>query len=248
MLQALEGEVKLTDSQKSAIAVMVAGFIGGLASCLYSTLVGTRLPVPWYGAIPGSGLLGAGAGFIGVFVLANSDMRAVERTLGFAFLCGLAWKPVYDGGGALVQQTIKQKVESTAVSEAETTVGLATALPTAPKGELPGRIAQAKGHVLSLIEKSQQVDDPEAKQKINRATEQVLGSLQNVDHGSDANVESVKIDAYRDIGAKAIEYKDYDLLKSTMRSLKATPWSTANQVNAEKALRDFNARVALPGG
>jgi len=51
-----------------------------------------------------SSALGTGAGFIGVYVIANSDTRSLLRCLGFALLCGFSWKPVYDGGEAIVKQ------------------------------------------------------------------------------------------------------------------------------------------------
>src|SRR5260221_4601540 len=108
-----------SDEKKNGIWVLSAGFTGGFLSWTYSMAVGTKLAAPWYGAIPMSCILGAGAAFFSVFVLANSDMRQFLRAMAFAAMCGFAWKPVYDATGALVQQTVKQRAESKVVSQAD---------------------------------------------------------------------------------------------------------------------------------
>lgn len=93
--------------------VICAGGIGGVLSWVFSITIGRPavLESPWQ-AIPAFAVLGMGAAFIGVYVIAYSDTRALMRCLGFALLCGVSWKPIFDAGDALVKQSIGRRVDA----------------------------------------------------------------------------------------------------------------------------------------
>lgn len=89
--------------------IAIAGSIGGLLSWVYSqvdleiTSTGWWKTLEWWKVIPFA-LLGAGAAPMGVYILANVDMKAPARALIFAVACGFSWKPVLDASGALINQ------------------------------------------------------------------------------------------------------------------------------------------------
>src|SRR3990172_11409776 len=85
--------------------VLLLGAAGGLLAWLYSQTVGQPAALVWWQAIPAGVLLGAGASFVGVYLLANADVRDAKRCLALAMICGFAWKPVYEAGTALVKET-----------------------------------------------------------------------------------------------------------------------------------------------
>lgn len=89
--------------------VLGVGAVGGALSWVFAITIGVRpvLNQVWL-AVPATMLLGAGAAYIGVYLLASSDTAQVHRCLAFALVCGVAWKPVWDAGTALVDQTTRQ--------------------------------------------------------------------------------------------------------------------------------------------
>lgn len=84
--------------------VMLAGAAGGLLSWVNAQVLLQPDQLEWWKAVPFSVALGAGAAPIGVYVVANVDMRSPIRSLVFAMLCGFAWKPVFEAGSALISQ------------------------------------------------------------------------------------------------------------------------------------------------
>ena len=95
---------------RAELWVVLFGLIGGVLSCFYTvyTHIDAELGALQYLL---AGLLGAGAAYIGVFLLANSDVTSLgglRRTLAFALVCGFSWSPIYDAGTALVNQRIME--------------------------------------------------------------------------------------------------------------------------------------------
>lgn len=90
--------------------VVLFGLIGGILSCFYTVYTHIDAELEALQCFLAS-LLGAGAAYIGVFLLANSDVASVgglRRTLAFALVCGFSWSPIYDAGTALVNQRITE--------------------------------------------------------------------------------------------------------------------------------------------
>jgi hypothetical protein len=89
--------------------VLLAGAVGGLMSWVYAKMSGLSIGQPVYYALPGYALLGAVAAGLGVYLLASTVRSARERRLFFAILCGIAWKPVFDGGHALIEKIFRDR-------------------------------------------------------------------------------------------------------------------------------------------
>jgi len=234
---------------KQLVGVLIAGAIGGFLSWVYSVATGHHPPLPWYGWIPSSVALGVGASFLGVYLLANSDLQGTKsffRGIAFAGMCGFAWKPIYDAGGALVEDTIQKKAEQRALSRAEDAAGLASSLPQTPQAELPAKISETKKAAMELLDKLPEVHDREARQKVESATTNLVSSLREVKQcegaACDPNIEAKKIDAYDDVGHKALDVKNWDVWNVAVRSLRETNWSAANQKDAQLKIRELTAQ------
>ncbi len=101
------------DESKFGIAVflvILGGIIGGFVSWLL-TIIADQKPVfdTPLAAIPASMLFGAVAAFIGIYLLANTDTRAVKRCVAFAILLGLSWQFVIESGELYVRQSLKRR-------------------------------------------------------------------------------------------------------------------------------------------
>lgn len=91
--------------------IAIAGACGGLLSWLYAQVLPERSPQEWWKVFFFMAL-GAGAAPVGVYVLANADMRFPSRALALAMVCGFAWKPVLDAGAAVIKQHATERVDS----------------------------------------------------------------------------------------------------------------------------------------
>lgn len=92
---------------REVVFILVFGAFGGRSrGCMQRQSV-NHFQINVLASLVASTVLGTGAAFVGVYVIANTDTRDFLRCLGFALLCGFSWKPVYDAGSALVNQQIK---------------------------------------------------------------------------------------------------------------------------------------------
>lgn len=100
--------------------VLVSGAAGGALSWVFAVTVGLPLAVTnWLVALPAASALGAGASFLGIYLLAGTDTAQANRCLAFALLCGFSWKPVFDAGSALLNQSIQRHEVRTKAGELE---------------------------------------------------------------------------------------------------------------------------------
>lgn len=99
--------------------VAVGGTGGGLA-WLFAELVGLPQVMPsWWVAVPGGIALGAGASFLGVYLLANARPSPALHCLAFALLCGFSWKPVFEAGSALFNRSLQTRAVTMEAAELE---------------------------------------------------------------------------------------------------------------------------------
>lgn len=147
--------------------VAAAGAVGGILSFFYASVYAPLVNAPWWTcfALPA---LGAGAGCIGVYVIANSDTRDLRRCLVFAMLCGIFPKPVFDAGSALVKQTA---IETRKTGEIEDTkkeaekVAIATnALPESAKADVSKRVKKTATATSKLLRQVSKFHNPEAQE------------------------------------------------------------------------------------
>lgn len=106
-----ESQKPMDANLKIAFLVALFGAIGGFLSWVYAAVLGQPFSQSWWVAALASTSLGMGAAFLGVFLIANTDTKALLRCLAFAMLCGFSWKPVYDAAGAFINQEINTKQE-----------------------------------------------------------------------------------------------------------------------------------------
>lgn len=136
------------------------GALGGLLSIVYAATLGQPLPSSAWWTFPASAMLGMFAGFIGVFVIANTDTRDFLRCLGFALLCGFSWKPMYDAGSALVSQQTKVQAKIDAKEYTQKTAQAANELATAHEPPPPQTIRQYTSNAFAAIQAAKTADDP----------------------------------------------------------------------------------------
>ncbi len=152
--------------------VCLFGGFGGLLSWVYSLATGeTLLITPSWSAAPAAIVLGIGASIIGVYLLANSDIQAVIRCLAFAALCGFAWKPIYDGGAALIQQ----QFDNASVAEWFNQVQAANdAIAQSPPEEQAKSVEEATRSAVELLRVRPKISDPTLRQKTDQEIKRTL--------------------------------------------------------------------------
>lgn len=197
--------------------VIIFGGIGGFLSWIYIITVGQPLPQTWWKAILASIALGMGAGFIGVYVIANSDTRALFRCLGFALLCGFSWKPVYDAGGALIKQTTTRQAEQQVLSLSKTSEKLALDLSKAPPELLPSKINETTKTTIDLLRALPKVDNPNIRSEVQSRAHEAVTAIKNV---TTQNPEEA-VKALTEIGTVAVETKEPQIANLTIQSLGA---------------------------
>lgn len=142
---------------REVLFILMFGAFGGALSWVYAATIGQPLQLNLLLSLAASTVLGTGAAFVGVFVIANTDTRAFLRCLGFALLCGFSWKPVYDAGSALVNQQVK--VSHARDVTQKTTAAIAD-LATTPPDQLVPKLSAVTSLAETSVEAVNKVDDP----------------------------------------------------------------------------------------
>jgi H+/Cl- antiporter ClcA len=108
---------------REVLLVSIFGAFGGFLSWVLANVGPTSdlldnpvLDRPWFIALPAAIAFGVGAAYLGVYLIANADPRALPRFFGFALLCGMAWAPTFDAGKALIQRSNLKKANEAQVS------------------------------------------------------------------------------------------------------------------------------------
>ena len=117
--------------------VVVCGAAGGLLSGFYGVYVEEASPAGYGLKWLYSCFLGMGSAFVGVFLLANSDVSSsgsLRRTLAFALMCGFAWRPVLEAGTALVKKHVRDDQLSEQIRAHEEELTQAASAPVAIAG------------------------------------------------------------------------------------------------------------------
>jgi hypothetical protein len=124
---------------KVALGVVAAGAFGGVASLMFALV--TQQPLGHALDNAAVIVLAMGAAPIGVYVIGNSDRREVMRCLTFAFLCGFAWRPVYEGGTVYVKTLAQQSGALRSAQQASQAARDLRGTTTATAGAAPARVA-----------------------------------------------------------------------------------------------------------
>jgi len=100
--------------------VAAAGAVGGFLSWVYAEVLGTPIGLGGAWSFLAALCLGTGAGILGVYLVAKTDMQAAVHGLVFAMACGFSWKPVLEATGALVDARIEEQREEEVDRETDT--------------------------------------------------------------------------------------------------------------------------------
>ncbi len=228
------------DSPRQALWVVLGGAVGGGLSWLFTIAGGGHLAnLSTTQAVLTSFVLGAGAGFIGVYVVANSDRRDLVRCLAFAVLCGFAWRVIYEGGESMLS---KRAAGNDAVAGAEKTESLAQQITTNTAAPPPPAQVTALGAAATdSLHAAARSGDPDVKQQAAAASSKAIDVLAK-------NTQPEAADSAAHIATTAVQNDQPDVAVHAIVALKTGP-QTAAKIQAlqeiESAARQKNAARVL---
>ncbi len=163
------------NNTRQALTIVGGGAVGGGLSWLFTIAGGGHLGnLSTLPAILTSIVLGAGAGFIGVYVVANSDRRDLVRCLAFAVLCGFAWRVVYEGGESMLS---KRQFGSEAAAGSARTESLAQEVTTNTAAPTQAKVVALAAASSDSLNAASKAGDPQAKEKAAQASAKALDAL-----------------------------------------------------------------------
>ncbi len=221
----------------------LAGAMGGFASWLLAVLFnlplipnngGQQIPT-W--AIPFVFIFfGVMAAFVGAF-LSNTKEDDLKRFAVFSLLCGMAWKPVLDGGQRYVEgftQTQKLKDASQALRQSSDDLEKAKAPEESAK-----KVSDLGGKTVELLKDTANLAVATPPQESAAAIDGALKTLST--EGAKAAPDA-SVDALQKIGDKAVLLRHPTWLQKTINSLDAVALNAkdpASQARAKKASAEF---------
>lgn len=140
--------------------------------------MGNDIKLPLYGAAFAFTALGAAAAVIGVYLLANSDTKAVARCIALALACGLAWKPVIDAGSALVTQTTDQENNEDVAKRTEDLQSMVTGLSTTK--DLPATLVEMEQKAARIVRLLPKVTDAEVRADAEDSIRALVAGIERV--------------------------------------------------------------------
>jgi hypothetical protein len=237
------------DEYKQALWIAGFGAVGGILSCVYAAAVAAPIE-PLFSKCLASVVLGAGASFIGAYLLANPNMGEAGgsvRAFAFAVICGFAWRPVYDAGTALVDKAAKDRTDSAILSDVKASEAQAPELAGVSAKELPTKIAETKTSALALIADAERAQKPETKRRARMAAEKLIKSLAGPTAGNSPEAEDARLDALKEVGGKAALTKDMDLYQMAVGPMRFhRNWSDRKRPAADSAARELAELVTPP--
>ncbi len=220
-----------------AFGVLGAGALGGVASLLFAVvtgqLVGRAIDIA---AVI---LLATGAAAIGVYVIGNSDRRDVMRCLSFAFLCGFAWRPVYEGGTVYVKTLAQQ---SGALKSAEQATSAAQQLAADTSGNpmsTPARVAAVTDAAVKAVNALPVAATDAARAEVAQATQTALSAVTRAG-GTHPTVTS---QALARIGLSAADNGDSVGARQALRALDSLQTTIHPAVGPIRAVMVENRRT-----
>ncbi|HXX46454.1 MAG TPA: hypothetical protein VEJ38_17160 [Candidatus Acidoferrales bacterium] len=229
---------------QTGLMLKVTGFgaAGGFLAWLLMKSTGGNLFVNWnwYASVPTAIVFGAAAAWIGVFVLANTDMSNQARGFAFALLCGIFFKPVIQGGYSFVVGAVSQaQAQSSASTVQDASKSLASALKSAPPAQVTSEVQKTSDAVSTLVQQTAAVPDPGLKQQLDqRSSEAVKTIVEAAPAAPQASVDSLaKIgDAAKKNGNTAVTLNVLSALK-TIESNSKDPQAASAAARAAELVR-----------
>ena len=219
-----------------------AGGLGGLLYWVYSEAIKTPLGLGWFGSPVASLFLGMGAGVLGVYLIAKTDMSAQLHALAFAMACGLAWRPVLEGAGAAVEAQITAATEASIEESTGEAVAASQEL-TSEDGESPEALDAAVTRSVDALRR-----DPRRTAVAEDRSASLEQVVQNIQFAKGLDVQT-RIDGLRTIGEAAATAGDHGVAFSTMAAIKDLADSNdlpdSTKERAADAVQDIGARGGL---
>jgi hypothetical protein len=223
----------------------LAGAVGGFASWLLAILFNLPL-IPNNGGqhIPDAVIplvfifFGVMAAFVGVF-LSNTKEDDLKRFAVFSLLCGMAWKPVLDGGQRYIEgftQTQKLKDASQALKQSSDDIGK----PQAPE-ESAKKVSDLGGKTVELLKDTANLS---AATPPKESAAAIDGALTTLGTEGAKSAPEASVDALTKIGEKAVLMRHSTWLKKTITSLDAVAVNAkdaSTQAKARKASAEFKS-------
>jgi hypothetical protein len=204
-----------TDSWRIALYVLIAGAVGGITWWVWQQAIGVQaLGWNWYRAIPALVLLGGVAGMAGVYVLANSDTSSsrLVRTLIYALLCGVFWRPVLEAGGNLVSDSMKA---AEAPNLQQKTSELDAAIESGDRAEIDKKLAELAPASAQVVELASKVSNPALRAKFMQESNQAIAAIQR----AAPKAPERAVESLQDVGVAAAKSDETAVMKATINSL-----------------------------
>lgn len=206
-----------SDSLRTAAYVFLAGALGGVTWWVWQRAIGVQpFNWGWYQAIPALLLLGGVASLAGVFMLANSDTSpsrfTLIRTLVYALLCGVFWRPVLEAGGNLVNDTVTA-AEAPDIQKKQ--AELAAAIGTGDVEKIDAKLDEVTRANVRILGLASKVSNPALRARfIENSTEAIATIQQAAQKAPDKSIESLE-----KVGVAAAQNDQADVTDVTVRRL-----------------------------
>lgn len=167
----------VTSNHLQNVALM--GAVGGAFSWACNALwLGHEAHVSvWIDPLVSSGL-GAGAGVIYVFLLANTDRGDGPRLLALALLAGFFWEPVLQAGSALIEREQDQERVSRAHAEIAEALDRAGDLAAAPREQQLALVAEIARNLNETAVLAAEIDSVAGLEQVSAATGDLVRELE----------------------------------------------------------------------
>jgi len=236
MAEAAAERARVTSRAHPVLFVVLCGAVGGLVYWTSQRVVGIHpFNLRWYAAVPASLLFGAVAGFLGVYLIANSDTsdKELRHTLAFALICGVCWNPVIEAGKQTVNAAIGASDARSAEKQVDTLQQTLKSNNTAGVKQAISTIVQTTSQA---IQKLPDIHDAEVKKNIQDASQATAKTLaQAAREHPDASIAGLE-----ELGKAAAANKDFTLVKSVAESL-----SEVQSVNPAASVQASQARESV---
>lgn len=173
--------------------VTVIGAAGGVLTWAFSLWLRHPTHTTAYLDPVLSAALGAGAGLVFVFLIANTDRSDRPRLLALALLAGFFWEPVWEGGRALIDRQTEQSRIREAKAAAERAVPLAKALETAQGDGRESIAAQLDQEVRRVTTLAGQLQSVEGLTTVSAAAQPLNQELAALPVDSDTRVAAMRL-------------------------------------------------------
>jgi hypothetical protein len=175
---------------KQAVAVLLAGALGGLLFWVLNKWSGTPSFAgwPWYGQILALLFLGGIAALFGVYLLTASNMN-VMKTYVFAIVCGIVWQPIINTAiksysNANITRQVAAVNNQTEQLKNTADHGSSAEIQSAVNATVPG-VTQAL--------KVTDVQDADKKQAIVESSDKALAAFQSAAvKAPDSSIQAIK--------------------------------------------------------